>query len=51
MRAALFGMIHVNLHKGYTASSVNTATFTKQVGFKVELLPWLREVAKFSSSS
>ena len=57
MHAAPFGIFHVNLHARRVRRlhcskfSPGSATFTKQVDFKVELIPWLREIAKFSSTS
>ena len=60
MRAALFGMIHVNLHKGYiTASSVQTlphllSKWVSKLSFylgcaKSQNLARLREIAKINT--
>ena len=58
MHAAPCGIFHVDLHEDYmylhcsnSNFSLDTAAFTKPVDFKVELYFWLREIAKFSSTS
>ena len=57
MHAALCGMFHVNLQEDEmylhcNNFSLDTATFTKPVDFKVKsFYLWLHEIAKFSSTS